>query len=278
MSLSRENKFSSGPKIKVIFAINDFIVGGAQRVTAELARALDRDQFEPQIVTLFDFPGQPDLYASIPADVPVRRFAFTGFHDWRSWWHLYRWLVQVRPAVVVSSLFFSNTVFRLLALVVGFVCLPCEHNTYINKPWWQRQTDRLLALVSPRIIAVSATVADFTARQENLPLERFIIIRNGIDLAVRQREAAGETRVALRQALGYEPTEKILLNVARLTPQKNHRALIDGFALFAPSHPSYRLVIVGGGNLLESLRAEVNSRGLAGRISLVGPRKDVWKF
>lgn len=266
-------------KLKIVFGLNDFLVGGMQRQFVEQAALFDRQRFEVILITLFEFPGKETLYYELPADIAVYRYHFRNFRDIRSWRATARLLRDLKPDVVVSSLFFSNTVFRVLKPFVGYVSIAREHNTYIHKTIAERLLDRMLAPLSWCIVAVSKTVADFTARQERIPRKKFVVIRNGIDSDKMQAALqALPSREKLKEGLGFKQDEMVLLNVARLTPQKNHGLLIDGFALFARRHPHSRLAVVGGGALLEPLRERAKRTGVGEAVVLFGHQEDMPKF
>ncbi|HVX90782.1 MAG TPA: glycosyltransferase [Candidatus Paceibacterota bacterium] len=266
-------------KIQVVFGVNDFLVGGMQHHFTEQLRFYDRERYDIILITLFTFPGEDTLYHALPEWLVRHRFSFRGFLDIASWIALYRLLRTLRPDVVVSSLFFSNTVFRALAPFIGYACVPREHNTYVDKSFWERLTDRILAARSYRIVAVSPTVADFTAHQERIPREKFVVIENGIDLEHLDTELrALPEKTALRRELGFSPDDFIIVNVARLVPQKNHELLIDGFARFYEKTPSARLLVVGGGPLMDALAARAREHGLADRVTFYGTQHDVAKY
>lgn len=265
-------------KIKVVFAIGHFGIGGAERVTVELLNNFDHERFECHLITLLQNPEKNFLH-DVQGDVSVHQFAFTGFSDVHSWWRLYRALTELKPDVVISSLFFSNTVFRVLKSFMGFVVITCEHNTDGWKTWLQRAFDRALAHFSYRIVAVSNTVAQFTATHDGIPREKFVVIPNGVDREKIQTVlAALPPKDILKQEFGFDISDKILVNVARLTEQKNHKLLLEGFALFHKTHPEYKLAIVGEGALRTELEAYTSALGLEEAVTFFGIRRDIEKF
>lgn len=89
---------------------------------------------------------------------------------------------------------------------------------------------------------------------------RSAVLRNGVDLEVFQpmeREAA-------RRRLGL--SGHIILSVGNLVPLKGHELTIDALASLTES----TLLIAGGGPLRDALQARANSRGVGGRVRLLG--------
>lgn len=268
-----------GKKIRIVFGLNDFLVGGMQKQFSEQIRHFDREKFDIILITLFQFPNKENLYGSLPKNLPIHRLDFTGWWSVGQWYRLYRLLLGLHPDIVVSSLFFANTVFRVFKPLVGYMSIAREHNTYIDKSLLQRITDRLLAHFSYKIVAVSTTVANFTSAQEHIPQSKFIVIHNGIDV---QKICAELEKLApkedMKKELGLSPTDKVFVNVARLTGQKNHKLLIDGFIRFSTKHPNCKLAIVGGGDLQQELEQYAKESGAGGTIVFFGHQSDTFRF
>lgn len=266
-------------KKRIVFGLNDFLVGGMQQQFLRQAEHFNHAKFDITLVTLFQFPGRADLYAQLPKQVSVHQLSFGGWWDVPEWYRLYRLMKQLQPDLVVSSLFFSNTIFRLLKPLVGYVSIAREHNTYTDKSTFHIWIDRFLSRLSFCIVAVSRTVALFTAAQEHIALKHFEVIHNGIDLAnARNKLAALPDKNAVRQEIGLAPGDQVVINVARLAPQKNHKLLIEGFSIFAGHDPSRKLLLVGEGGERAALEKLVRDKGLESRVFFSGMQKDVWRF
>ena len=265
-----------GKKIKVAICINDFLIGGAQRMLVDMLGRLDRAQFQPVLITLFYWEGKEYFYDLLPADVPVHRLAFKGFWDFGSWIALFRTLRLLKPDIVLSNLFFSNTVTRMLKPLFRYKVAIVEHNTYVKKSKFHQHIDAWLSLFTSRIVAVSGTVADFTSRQEGIPRNTFVVIHNGINIARLRAEFAGADTTAVRKQLHISNESKIILNVARLTTQKNPRLLLEGFGDFALRRGEYVLLYVGGSAKWEAvLKEKAKALGVADRVFFAGMQKDV---
>jgi glycosyltransferase involved in cell wall biosynthesis len=267
------------PRPVIVFGLNDLGVGGVQRQFVLQAPHFDRHKYDIVLITLFSFPERPDLYNALPSDIAVHRYAFAGWWDIWSWLKLYHLLHTLKPNVVISSLFFSNTVFRILQPFIGYRAISREHNIYKKKPFIHRFLDRLLAIRSFAIVAVSDEVAQFTKKQEHLDPGLFRVIENGIDLEnARQQLEVLPDRTHIRAEFNVPNETYLVLNIARLAPQKNHHLLIDGFARFQEKQPHSMLFIVGGGSGYHHLLDDIVRRGLEKQVRLFGTRADVWRF
>ena len=265
-------------KIRVAFIINDFRVGGAQRLTADIMRRMDATRFEPVLITLFAIPGAQTMEHLLAEGAARYVLDFKGFLDIASWVGLISLLRRTRPHIVVSSLFFSNTATRILSPLLGYRAIATEHNTYVKKRWWERLFDRLLSHWTCTIIAVSESVKTFTAKQEGIPLSKFTVIENGLDIEAMREKVALRSRNEWKRSIGVEEERPVILSVARLILQKNPGLTIAGFAVFARTHPDYDLVIVGEGPLEMQLKGQTRSLGVENRVHFMGARTDVDAF
>lgn len=70
-------------------------------------------------------------------------------------------------------------------------------------------------------------------------------------------------------------TPQRILNVGRLSYQKNQIFLIRSFALIASKNPNWHLTLVGEGEYRKNIEKLIDEKGLNNRINLIGAVKDV---
>lgn len=121
--------------------------------------------------------------------------------------------------------------------------------------WFYRSLDRVLA-------PSGATMERLG--QLGVPLEKVRLIPRGIDLALFTPERR-DKRAFDDLGLGAGPT---VLYVGRISREKGLDQLIDGFAWFARTQPTAKLVLVGSGPYAQELAARVASE----RVIFTGER------
>ena len=123
-------------------------------------------------------------------------------------------------------------------------------------------------------------VASFVSETEHIPLKRFTVIYNGVDLKTieKEREEYMRKRSTLREGLGIRSHEFVFLNVSRMVKQKRQELAVDGFNRFNERHPGYRLVLVGDGPRKAAVEEKVRAYGLEDQIVLLGESSDVHRF
>jgi glycosyltransferase involved in cell wall biosynthesis len=105
---------------------------------------------------------------------------------------------------------------------------------------------------------------------DGVPRDRMTIVHEGVDVERIARIPAANVHAEF-----YLPTHApIVGNVAALVPQKGHHHLIDAAALVVKDVPDVRFVIVGDGELRESLERHVHEKHLERHVFLAGFRVD----
>jgi glycosyltransferase involved in cell wall biosynthesis len=133
--------------------------------------------------------------------------------------------------------------------------------------------NRLLLGRRDRVVGVGEAVRQALITNEGLPGERVAVIHNGIDLS--PFTAGSYDREEVRRELGVGPDDLVVIQVARLDPLKDHATAVRIMARVAGRRPEARLVFVGEGPELGSIRELVRGHGLEGSVRLLGLRKDV---
>lgn len=97
------------------------------------------------------------------------------------------------------------------------------------------------------------------------------VLPSGIDLKRFGVRIAKELRSKIRGDFGFGPEHVVLISVCRLASEKRVNRTIDAFFLLSLLEDSARLLIVGGGPKLESLKQQVKDFGLEDRVVFTGP-------
>lgn len=146
------------------------------------------------------------------------------------------------------------------------------HGTY-NPAWYLAAVTR----TGERALAVSDDVKEYLMRCYGMPEEKIDVTVNGIDTAAFARDPA--RRAEASAELGVPEGERILA-VTRLDRASAWHVfrLIEAMPDIVAQRPAARLVIVGGGDVLDEVRALAASTDAAlggGRVFVAGPRRDI---
>ncbi len=107
-----------------------------------------------------------------------------------------------------------------------------------------------------------------------LKRERFVVVRNGVDLGYLKRVEADVVR-DYRQSLGIPADAKVVGSVFRFWEEKRPMLWLQSAALLAQQYPELRFLIIGEGPLRKEMEAFIASSKLEGRVLLPGARPEV---
>lgn len=182
-----------------------------------------------------------------------------------------RYLRETRPNIVHTFLLTASLYGRLAAILERVpVVIGTEVNIYQNKRPLHALAERLLMRGTDRVIASAESVKDFYVRQVHADPSRVDVIYNAVDWS--QLETT-RSREAIRASLGLDAGATVVGVIARLTEQKGHRFLLEALARGALA--DVHVIVVGDGDLRESLQRESAARGLDRRVHFLGARRDL---
>lgn len=127
--------------------------------------------------------------------------------------------------------------------------------------------ERFLNQWTDQIVSVSKADKTHIIRTTKVPPQQITVIPNGIDV-----ERFAHAQATKRESLAMKESDVVLLHVSRLHHQKDLKTVIN-----AMSHlpTNYHLLIVGNGELKETLEQQTKSLKLTQRIHFLDARKDV---
>jgi glycosyltransferase involved in cell wall biosynthesis len=163
---------------------------------------------------------------------------------------------------------------RLAARRLGAALVLHEHFADPSMPAYQALADRILAPLTHRAIAVSASTRDFLVRRRHVRADRVRLIWNGAPLAEFAPQGR-DRRLAVRRDLGLRADAPVVGSIGRLSAQKGHRFLLDAARAVFAAVPDASLVLAGDGDQEGALRAQAAALGIASRVVFAGHRTDV---
>lgn len=231
----------------VMIMCYSFYGGGAERVACTLASALAADY---RVIMLC----VDDKKITYPLDPSISLLVLPRFEgdSWMiadHWAELTRWMkTTYRVRASVSFMFSMN---RLNVRSRAGERVICSER---NNPA-KREPQNLEAIAE---VYESADLVVFQTER----------VRALFGETVRAHSAVIANPVAVDER--WSCTAHRIVNVGRLTAQKNQTLLLRAFARFHGSHPEYTLSIYGDGPMREELARLADGLGIAGAVSLEG--------
>ena len=185
-----------------------------------------------------------------------------------------------RPEVVHAWQDSSSIKVGIAAVIAGVprIVLASRNVTPRNFAYYQDYMQpayrALASLACVRFLNNSeAGAVDYT-QWLGLPRERFVVVRNGVDLGYLKRV----DRKAIsdyRQSLGIPENAQVVGSVFRFWAEKRPMLWLKAAALVAKRYPDVHFLVVGEGPMRREMEAFINNNGLKGRVHLPGARPEV---
>ena len=160
--------------------------------------------------------------------------------------------------------------------VPGLFCIGVHHirggySRWTRKLYVSRKKSQIA------ILGVSKAVRD-NIRQDlpKFPTAQIQHLHNSLDIEDIQSQQI--SKEAARDFLSLEQDDYIIGNVGRLHADKDQATLIRGFAAASPHMPNAKLVIIGNGDLKDSLNALAKELNVADKVILTGPVPQAFKY
>jgi len=256
-------------KIKVLFAINCMNIGGAPSVVYEQIKGIDKNKFDPYLLTLYPSKKANFFYKlDFLEKNKIRDFKLKNrsIFDIKTLLEIHQFLKEERFDVVYTHLFLANFLIRPIAIINKVpLIFSFEHSQYFNKRFWQIFSDRLLALFTDKIIVSTESVADFTSKQEKLNINKFTVIPNPISLPNKK----DVDLVNLRKKIGIPQNAFCVVSLGRFSIEKGHKYLINAAEKIRNKFPDIFFLLIGHGPLEKYLKDMILSKNLENQFKLV---------
>jgi len=260
----------SAQAIRIGYVIGQLIYGGAERQLYELVRGLDPTHFRCFVYCLSErlYP-YGDMLRKAGAELRVLKrhghFDLTRVHN------LARLMHQDRLDIVHSYLFLANGYVWAAQRLAGVPYLVTSARNCKKVGLLRGWINRLAFQRSHAIVCNGEAVRAYTVQYYGAPVAKSVVICNGVDL---ERFSASSDPMSGHAARGG-PTDKLVLTIGRLVPQKDLDLFLEAALLLTQTTPGVRFLIVGDGPCRQVLEQRAVQNGLDGRVAFLGERGDI---
>ena len=245
-------------RTRILYLLPTLAAGGTERQAMELVRHLDRTKFEPIVVTIYD-PATVPIEIS-PGDDPVLslRKPLGKLGNLIALARLVGLIRARRPDILQSYLRTADLYLRLAGLLAPHPRMVTSLRTRIagfwSRPW--QWTERVLWRASRVIVSNSAAAAEEAEALLGIPRARLRVIETGVD--IRRFRPPPDVKAAKR-ALGLSESARVVGMVARYSPVKDHRTLLQAVHMLRREGrwPAQAKLLLVGGTTFAEARAEV---------------------
>ena len=234
--------------MKVLVFVTQLEAGGAQKAAFNLSNGLNAKKHNSQVVFLYrkNNSYQNENYKLIRENKPSISSLVSFIRD------LILFLRDEKPDAIISFTYYSNILVQLSGYLLGIkIRIASQRNPSYSYPLVARFLDRILGTLNlySHNVMVSKTVLSSFDKYPPAYLKRCIVIYNGV-----KEHHIDLGRNALREKLNIEINRFVLINVGRLSDQKNQELLIKAIK----GVYGIQLLIIGEGELENHLKLKAS--------------------
>jgi glycosyltransferase involved in cell wall biosynthesis len=194
---------------------------------------------------------------------------------------LWRLMRRYRPDVVHTHTAKAGWVGRWAAWLAGIPVRVHTFHGHVFRGYFSPlktalflRLEQLTARLSTRIITLSETLrVELADLYHVTDQDRIEVIPLG--LALQPFADRANQQGTLRKTFHLPPDAPLIGVIGRLVPVKNHRLFLQTAELLHQQRPDVRFVIIGDGELRQTLEKEIIERGLLGIVIITGWLEDV---
>jgi glycosyltransferase involved in cell wall biosynthesis len=261
-------------KLNILLIIETSGPGGAETVLLNIAKNLDRSQFNPTVVLL-----RPGWFWGHLLEHNIETKVI---HSRRAWdvsflIRLIKNCRQLKVDLIHSHLPGAN----LYSCLVGSVLRIPVIATFHNELFMPGRSERhkvlkfflIRNLASKAVVVADYLKSDFINKAK-FPIQKLITVYNGIEVAPYRLNFDISAK---KRELGIEEDELIVGNVANLRPPKGHQYFIKAAEQICNNRNRVKFLIVGEGKgkLKAEIEEQIKKSNLKDKVILMGFREDV---
>lgn len=178
--------------------------------------------------------------------------------------------------------FHFTTPLRALHLLIAYKCgakVRIYHShtaNVIGKKKWKifvyNLLKKIISICATDYFACSSSAAVWMFEKKIWKTNKYEVIKNGIE--IEKFAFSSNARIRIRKELGIE-NKKVLIHVGRFSKEKNHKFLIELFLTLHQIDSSYRLLLLGDGELHTEIHNLIIKLGLESVIYMLGIKTNV---
>lgn len=258
--------------VRVALLVTELDPGGAERIVHDIATGLDRERFEPVVVSVKPATGDVAGWLA-DAGVPVRSISMRSRLDVCAARRLARLLREERVEVLHAHLVHAIHLGAKAAARAGVrVFVATIHDMQLMLEGWRLRAMRRAAGALDAAACVSEAARAQYVECLGAPRARTRVVPNGVDVS---RFEGPFDRGAARGSLGLAPDDLVVAALGRLRPEKGYDTALRAMVEVTKAEPRARLVIIGDGPERARLERLARRLGLGDRAAFAGQRDDV---
>ena len=239
-------------KKTVLLALMKLDIGGAETHAVELAKELTRRGWRVLVAS------NGGVYVKELTDAGIKHYSVplqnkNPFNMLKSLHLLKKILREEKPDIVHSHARIPSFLLGILHKRMHFPFVTTAHWVFSTKYGLRYLTDW-----GEKTLAVSEDIKTYLMENYNIPASDIFVTINGIDTEKFSPENNGSS---VRSDFGIPQDAPVIAYVSRMDADRSLAAhqLIDAFPTLCETLPGLHLIVVGGGNDFDAVKAEADA-------------------
>lgn len=264
---------------RLLCIVGSMNAGGAETFLMKIYREIDKSKYQMDFAVADANEGFYDkeiisMGGKIHHITPKSKGVFENFGDIR------RLVRREGYKYVLRTSQHSLSALELLAAKLGGAKVRVFRSSNSNTTTGSKKQLLLhnLCMFMPRFfanvrIAPSTEAAEYMFGKGCIESGNALLVNNGVDTSVYKYSEIGKTKT--RHELGIDIQNFVVGHIGRFNQQKNHKFLVDVFKEIRMINSKAILLLVGTGELQDSIKQEVVQLGLKDCVVFAGVREDI---
>lgn len=267
-------------KLRTVHIITGLLTGGAEMMLYKLLSRINREHFQPIVISLTDEGTLGKQIAAL--DIPVHTINMNpGIPTPSSIWRLIHKVHQLKPDLIQGWMYHGN----MAATLSNFNLKPVpviwniRHSVYSLK-YEKRGTAAVIQLLSkisslPNKILYNSKTSASQHEKLGYKVAKTLVIPNGFDTELFA--PSQNARTEIRTELDLPENAFLIGLIGRYHTMKDHNNFLQATAILRKSFANVYFLLAGKGVNWENavLKESIQTLGLQGGIHLLGERQDI---
>ena len=260
----------------IVFLTDQLGRGGAETQLVRIGISLHRRGWKVGILSLF--PGS-DFDEELQAEgiphvscEPLRMPKDRPLIPLRITLRLIRQLRTWKPSTLICFSYHADIIGRVCGRLAGVPVIIGSLRTAFVKTSLREKVYRVTEPLIDLTVSNSQAGINYMVSRKVLTPRKTLVIPNGM---FTSDYPSPVPREEVRANLGVPPEAFLWLAVGTLNPAKDYPTMLEAATRCVAADPRFHLIIAGGGEAIDTLRADAESRGLGKVVRFLGKRTDV---
>jgi glycosyltransferase involved in cell wall biosynthesis len=250
-------------RTEVLQIVEDLNIGGMERIIQTLAVGLSKEKYRVRVWCLTK--GGPIADELKAAGIEVEILGMAPRCTLAFLWRLRNKIRDCRIDILHAHGYSAATIGRAAGFLAGVpVMVAHVHSTYWYYRFKHLAVEKLLSLVSGKVICCSQAVAQFALSHEKIAARKVMVVYNGAE-DMFTPDVAG-----MRASLGISAADFVIGVPASLVPHKGHSYFLEALGAVTREYPEVKAVLAGAGPLRKELQDLAEKLGIARNVVFAG--------